>query len=295
MSALGIDIGGTCIKLALLDPASASPPSIFTTAHYARPSEPQLRAVLQDALRREPFASANITAIGLCVPGIVDPATCAITVSNNIPGLIGVPLSNLIAAALGKPTPPPIITTDARAAATDFWHSALSRAPGRLLAISLGTGVGACVLDDGVPLKVTGETPGHFGSIDVTVDEPGRPAPIGPDGGAGSLESYLGLPALRARFGDSIESVLASLTIDSIPLRALARALRIAHAIYRPNHIALLGGIGRRLEPRCPALHATVSQNLTRLARPGWTLDSAHSDHHAALGAARLAESLPPR
>ncbi|MBV9490447.1 MAG: MFS transporter, partial [Verrucomicrobia bacterium] len=60
--------------------------------------------------------------------------------------------------------------------------------------LALGTGVGAAVLDDGVPLRVDGDSPGHLGQIDVSLDDR---APIGPDGGAGSLEGYLGVPAIR--------------------------------------------------------------------------------------------------
>src|SRR5258708_31988407 len=67
---------------------------------------------------------------------------------------------------------------------------------GRLLCLALGTGVGACVIDEGTFLHVSGESPGHFGQLDVSLEDP---APIGPDGGAGSLEAYIGAAALAAR------------------------------------------------------------------------------------------------
>jgi hypothetical protein len=145
------------------------------------------------------------------------------------------------------------------------------------------------VLDDGLPLHVSGTSPGHLGQIDVSIDLPGEPTPIGPDGGRGGLEAYIGLPALRARYGEGFADRLQALTPDDPPLLALARAIRIAHAIYRPQHIALLGGVGLRLAPVLPDLKARVDDALTSVARSGWTLSSGDSDLHAARGAARLA------
>ena len=72
-------------------------------------------------------------------------------------------------------------------------------------------------------------------------------------------------------------------------MRALARALRCAHALYRPQRIALLGGVGVRFGRHVPALRAMTADGLTVLARPGWTLETGDDDHHAARGAARLA------
>jgi hypothetical protein len=105
----------------------------------------------------------------------------------------------------------------------------------------------------------------------------------------------MGLPALRARFGDSLDSLATTggLRADRAPLAALVKALRIAHAIYRPHRIALLGGIGLALRPLAASIHAAVADGLTTLAHPGWTLEIGDDDLHAARGAAALA--LAPR
>ncbi|MCX5688360.1 MAG: hypothetical protein NTV94_00965, partial [Planctomycetota bacterium] len=140
-----------------------------------------------------------------------------------------------------------------------------------------------------------GKSSGHFGQMDVSLNDA---APIGPDGGKGSLEGYIGLPALLARYGPSPEQVLAGLTVESEPVRALVRALRISHAIYKPAHIRLLGGVGMMLTACGDRLRGLVDENLTCVAIPGWSLGFASSAHHAACGAARLAggcvPSVPP-
>jgi predicted NBD/HSP70 family sugar kinase len=72
-------------------------------------------------------------------------------------------------------------------------------------------------------------------------------------------------------------------------MRGLARIIRIAHAIYRPQHVTLAGGIGIRVAHLLPALRELVNQDLTRIAREDWTLEAGEHDFHAATGAARLA------
>ena len=160
---------------------------------------------------------------------------------------------------------------------------------GRVVSIALGTGVGMGVLDDGVPLFIEGASPGHIGQVDCSIE--GEPV-IGPDGGAGSLEGYIGVPALVKRYG-STEKFLESATVDHTPIRALVRAIRICHGIYRPQHVILVGGIGTRLKRLVGQIKRACDANLTSVARKDWTLSTGDHDFHAALGAARLASLAP--
>ena len=117
------------------------------------------------------------------------------------------------------------------------------------------------------------------------------PLPLGPDGGRGTLEAYMGLPALRARFGDDLVGEIASgaMRADRPPVSALVRALRIAHAIYLPERIVLLGGVGIRLRPLLGEMRERIADGLTTLASREWTLECGESDFHAARGAAWMA------
>ncbi len=278
MLALGIDIGGTRVKAALLRDGQA-----IATGHsppYSRPNADQLRAAIALAAPDPNLPRPDV--VGVCAPGLFDAASGAITYAANLPGIVGVPLAELTRAL--APDAPPHIVTDAHAAAVDVCHS--EHLSGRLLALSLGTGVGASVLDDGLPLLVSGRSPGHLGQIDVTLHEP---APIAPDGTRGSLEAYIGLLALRTRYPGPDADLPARIRPGEDSFAALARALRIATAIYRPNHIRLLGGVGIRLSAHIHALHSMVQDGLTPLAHTGWTLATGTSDFHAACGAARLA------
>lgn len=290
---LGIDIGGSSVKcVALLRGAVASS---ATSRTYARPGSDELLAAMRSVVVRV-MAGPGLQAspevpVGVCMPGIFDAGTRRITASVNVPGLVGLEIDELVRRAVEPLSPLSIrVVSDALAAGYDFGETA-QRKPGRLLALSLGTGVGGVVLDDGMQLLVNPGTSGHMGQIDVSLSDDVQAVPRGPDGGRGSLEGYIGLPALRARFGDGLRDALGSMSVDDPAVRALARGIRVLHAIYRPHCVALLGGVGAALgqSPAGPKLRELIDRDLTSLARPGWELAFGTTLYHASAGAARLA------
>jgi predicted NBD/HSP70 family sugar kinase len=72
-------------------------------------------------------------------------------------------------------------------------------------------------------------------------------------------------------------------------IKALVRAIRICHAIYRPQHVALVGGVGTRMKHLVDDVKRAADTNLTSVADKSWTLAAGEHDFHAAAGAARLA------
>ena len=277
-SSLGIDIGGTSVKLALLRDGHVE--WTGQSAFYTRPTTRQLIEALGDAARGR---VGGVDVAGLCVPGRLDAVARTITLSVNVPGLMNVKLDDLVARAFGGAIGRLEIINDAVASAYDLY--ALRGMGGRLLSIALGTGVGMAVLDDGVPLFIEGASPGHIGQVDVSI---AGDDVIGPDGGAGSLEGYLGVPALVKRYG-SMEKFFESAKVSDGSLKALVRAIRICHAIYRPQHVTLVGGVGTRLKHLVNDVKRAVGTNLTSVADNSWTLTAGEHDFHAAAGTARLA------
>jgi len=276
---LGIDIGGSSVKMAALEGGRVL--WTGTSASYRMPSTEELIAAIRAAAAGR---AGRADCVGLCVPGLLDRQRRMITLAVNVPGLMNIPLDELVTRALGPDSGEVFILNDVQATAYDIWVS--KQVKGRLLVLALGTGVGAAVLDDGVPLMVDGDSPGHIGQFDVSVE--GAPV-IGPDGGAGSLEGYIGGAALEAQYGPEPGAAIAAMRGDEPPLRALARAVRVCHAMYRPDHVTLTGGIGTRLKGLLPKLRTLIEKDLTSVAKPGWVLDCGESDFHAAVGAGKLA------
>lgn len=280
MSVLGIDIGGTSVKVVCVEEGEV----VWErqSERYQRPDFPQLEACLVKCLD-----GARGEVIGVCAPGAFDVSRGTVTASANMPCLVGVDLAGWIKGLAGEHAKV-VVETDVYATAMSIWRERFGR--GRMCVIALGTGVGMSILTDGQRLLINGKSSGHLGQIDVTLDD--VPPVVGTDGGKGGLEGYIGLAALRARYGEDVEGAIAAMDEKSPPLRALARAIRIVHAIYRPDEIVLAGGVGILLKAASKPLGTLISDGLTNLARPQWKLRFAGSAFHAARGVAMLASEV---
>lgn len=290
---LGIDVGGTSIKLVQTEWGGSSAVASARVAYQDEVSPAVIaRAIALGLHELGPEGASRPGAIGLCVPGVVNPDSGVIERAVNLPGIEGLRVEELLPRCVAEWMIDVSICTDAHAAAVGH---RLERAepPGRLAVIAIGSGVGLCVMDDFEPLRVSGASSGHLGQVDVGPCAPG--GAVSRDGARDTLEAYVGVSALRARFGADLPSAIAALTPDDPACAALVRAMRIVHAIYRPRRIALLGGIGRRFEPLGAGIRERTSDGLTGLARSDWTLEFGSGDFLAARGAAWVAGNATSR
>ncbi len=280
MTALGIDIGGSAVKMACIDATGAS--RCLASDAYERPTIQQLREIIGGLWARLD-EGVPLTSIGVAVPGPVEVDTLICTAS--MPALVGVHAADFACEVVGTCVPAGAFTDSVSAAA---WEHAVMPYAGRALYVSIGTGVGAAVLDDGVPVLITRGTPGHLGHIDVSGGE--RDAPHLPGACRGALQSYIGIAGLRA-MGVPVEAEdCFAHPAASRAVAALARAVRIALAIYRPTRITFMGGLGIKLGPAMPMLEKLVRQDLGPAAPQQFELRISTSDRFAAArGAATLA------
>jgi predicted NBD/HSP70 family sugar kinase len=274
---LGIDIGGSSVKFAVFRDRA-----ITQTARSTEYYRPALHVLEKTICENVPNPPSELSGVGLCVPGLLDPTRQRIVASINLPEISGVELRPFIERCIGQRAAVFHIVNDVLATATDI--VATGGFTRRSACIGIGTGVGLAVLDDAVPLQVDDDSPGHLGQMDVSLSSD---PPVGPDGGAGSLEGYMGGPALKKAYG-SVEAFLANATVSEPPIAALVRAIRIVHAMYRPNQVILAGGIGIRLARLGTEMKRQIDRHLTSVARPDWQLLFGQHDFHAAAGAARL-------
>ncbi|MEM9414761.1 MAG: ROK family protein [Planctomycetota bacterium] len=314
---LGIDIGASSTKLALLhtDPRPAGglrtpdeqrqdmpkgPASVGRglaklgqSAIYDRPTLEALGAAVRGAAealldREKPTA---VCGVGLAVPGPVGEGG-VVEQCGNLPALDavegGVWLHDALAGVIDADVPVHV-TPDTNAAAVGAYTDDPKR--GRTLFLSLGTGVGGAVLDDGEPLALTRGTPGHLGHIDISGGDPDAPATEA--AGRGALEAYLGAKALRAA-GLPLDDPDACAQHPAMPnaINALARGLRIMLALYRMDHIVLLGGVAPVFAPHLEDVRRRTREGLTHVAPQAWNLAVAATGvHTAAVGAALLGQS----
>src|SRR4051812_1925562 len=96
MRTLGIDIGGTSVKVALLDGAAV----LWTarSSRYEFPTREQLIGAISECAAGK---ETDVDAVGICLPGKYDREKRLVEMSVNIPSLNGLRVEYLVNAALG--------------------------------------------------------------------------------------------------------------------------------------------------------------------------------------------------
>jgi glucokinase len=274
---LGVDIGGTDIKLGLVEGEGEIRGSGKIPT---RPAEgPEAAAGRVRAWLAESGAGAgSIAAAGVDCAGLVDGERGFLHVSPNLAGWENVPLRDIFERALGVPA---IVENDANAAAYGEWARGAGRGMRNFVCLTLGTGVGGGVVIDGALYRGSSGFAGEIGH--AVVDAGG---PLCACGNRGCLEALIGAKAIveratgmLAKAGGSGSVWGASPTVETLSRAAASgdavaaaafgetgRWLGIALAnvvhILAPEAIAIGGGVAGAGELILGPARATVRECL---------------------------------
>ncbi len=147
---LGIDIGGSGIKGALVDVTTgdlAGPREVIPT-----PSQPtSLNMARALATLTQKVASGFTGSVGIAFPGVVK-GDAVMTAANLAPDLVGVTARELLSEVPLDPTAPaPVLVNDADAAGmAEVRFGAAKSYHGLVLVVTLGTGIGTALIHHGV-------------------------------------------------------------------------------------------------------------------------------------------------
>jgi len=201
--AIGIDLGGTNIKAALVNrtgnilhrleqPTAASRgpgPVLEDLADIVR------RLVASSPIRGEGGGGGSVTerivGIGLATPGPLDLREGRIVRTANLPGWKNVPIRDALRVKTGLPV---TLENDANAAAYGEYRFGAGSGRDDLVMLTLGTGVGAGVILNGRILHGHFDNAAELGHMIVVVD--GLPCPCGQ---RGCLEQYASANAITRR------------------------------------------------------------------------------------------------
>ena len=141
--AIGVDVGGSSIKCALIDlNTGAFAGERFSTPTPAQDSTETLLAALATVVANIPGEHA----VGLAFPSVIRDGTVR-TAANLNKAWIGQPLARLAAAHLHRPV---TAINDADAAGLgELRYGAARGVPGTVLLLTLGTGIGSALFIDG--------------------------------------------------------------------------------------------------------------------------------------------------
>jgi polyphosphate glucokinase len=216
--AVGVDVGGSSIKCALIDlNTGAFAGERFSTPTPAQGSTDALLAALTSVVSNIPGNHA----VGLAFPSVIRGGIVR-TAANLNKAWIGQPLAELVAKQLQRPV---ISINDADAAGLAELHYGAARdVPGTVLLLTLGTGIGSALFVDGRLVPNT-----EFGHLQVAGREAEKRA-----SGRAKVEGNLSWDA----WADELNSVLNEL-----------------HALLWPDLIVLCGGITEEPEKFMNKLH----------------------------------------
>jgi glucokinase len=179
---IGIDLGGTNIKIGLVDGAGrVKARRKLLTRAGAGPNQALKRtaATIAELQKRRKVAS-----VGIGIAGLVDHIAGIVRVPPNLPGWNGTSVKQTLARFTGLPA---FCTNDANAVALGEWMYGAGRGCRNLVCVTLGTGVGGGVIANGRLLAGANDAAGEIGHTAIFAD--GLPCLCGHNG---CVERYVG-------------------------------------------------------------------------------------------------------
>lgn len=231
---VGVDIGGTGTRFVAVEPATGDllARSTAPTPHSCGPGavDAFLREHIQEVAR-----ARRLVAVGIGASGPVD-AGGVIRNPDTLPAFTGLPITEMVADLTSGPV---IIENDAVCAALAERSVGAARQSPRSLHLTLGTGVGVCLLDGDTPFRLPDGTHPEGGHIAVSLS---------------TTPCYCGRTACweqaasRRNLQNTAAGILGRSTTDAHVIDDLAtRGDLIARQAFHDYGIAVAAGLGTLL------------------------------------------------
>jgi glucokinase len=202
--AIGIDLGGTNLRIAVVDSTGKILEKITVATESRRGSDLVIDEMCAAArtLALKFQGSGELAGIGIGIPGIIDMKTGTLRESPNLPGWRDYPVQNEIEHRLGTSV---FLENDANAAALgENWLGA-GNGVADMCMLTLGTGVGGGLVLGGRVLHGMTGMAGELGHIVVDPEGPACNC-----GGRGCLEQFASATAVKRMAHEAVSGGKAS-------------------------------------------------------------------------------------
>lgn len=197
---IGIDVGGTNVKIALVDSNGkiGYSDTIPTRAEMGYEyTVNNMKQAIRDLLTETKLSPKDIEGIGFGLPGQVDFKSGIVRLITNIPGWVEIPLAKMIEDEFHIPTR---IDNDVRCAALGELNFGAGKGCENLICITVGTGIGSGLIVNGKLVRGASNAAGEIGHIKLQMQD----GPICGCGDTGCLEAFASGPSIVAMAEDYI-------------------------------------------------------------------------------------------
>lgn len=290
-SVIGIDLGGTAIKLGRFNQDGTCLKSLSVATPQPATPEAVLAALIEAIAQIDRDNQTEAIAVG--TPGPPDATGRIAKIAINLPGWYDIPLADWLEAKTGKPT---IVANDANCAGLgEAWLGA-GRHYQNLILLTLGTGVGGAIILNGKLFVGHQGAGGELGLISFNPDGPRCNS-----GNQGSLEQYTSATAIRRRTGKEPAELgalaaagdAAALTFWQEYGRDLGIGLTSLIYVLTPEAVVIGGGVSASFQFFLPTMKAEIERRVMPTSREGLQILPAELGNAAGmLGAAKLALAI---
>lgn len=189
---IGVDIGGTNVKIALIDEKGtiAYSNSVPTRAEMGYEYTIQnIINTIKDSLKESNNDISNIGGIGFGLPGQIDSVNGIVRLLPNIPGWVEVPLAKIVKDEFNVPVK---LDNDVRVATLGELNYGAGKGCQNLICLTVGTGVGSGIVLNGQLVRGASMTAGEIGHVIVERNN----GEICGCGATGCLEAYASGPSV---------------------------------------------------------------------------------------------------
>jgi len=192
--AFGIDIGGTNIKMGLVDDSGRILAQSAIPTPLDRSPEAGVAVIAQTAQTtiNEITSDRSELRIGVGCPGLIGTKDGIVHRSPNLPNHVETPLADQLSSLMKLPVR---LLNDANACALAETHLGAGRGKSPVVVLTIGTGVGGAVIVDGHLQNGFGGFSGEIGHM--TIDHDGELCPCG---NRGCLELFVGKKPIVNRY-----------------------------------------------------------------------------------------------
>ena len=254
---VGVDVGGTNIKLGIVDPAGkVIVRNSFATSPFASSRIKLIGAIAQEIEASIIAAGLNkkqIAGVGIGLPGLVDYEKGIVRFLPNIPGWRGVHLKSILQKKVKLPV---FVDNDVKIITLAESQFGAGQGVANLVCLTLGTGVGAGLILNGRLYRGEGNAAGELGHMPLNEKGPRCNC-----GGWGCFESYVGRRPLFALASRMVgKNGMTTQKMFALAQNGNKKALRYWRIVAQRIGNGLVG-IVNLLNPRLIIIGGGVSNN----------------------------------